>query len=965
MTAVAVDGAGNESERATPGLVTLDSSAPEFTTGPHAVEATARPGSLLVLAFELSEETNGGTRVRLARAGEVPDRPMTLGAREGLALTWSYAATDDDHGEWDVVIDGVKDAAGNPMLPWRGAELFRVDGLPPGLLAPPSLDRSPPRYPEGATVGVAFATDEDLGGPGPTVALMAGAPIAMPCERTDGRGWTCSTERALDPAVDAEGVARVQLELADVAGNRRAESVPVVLDFTPPGLAAPPRLERCDGRALARLGPAEVWLGSDVPCPEGASPLRAVFGLDEPAAEVPEVTLAGHSLVLADGGSPGDRFEYVYTPVGDEAETDPNDPGGTGRPVLAEVADAAGNRAVLEVGRVRFDRTPPVVPPDEVGQRRLTLVRDPWGSERSAHTPRLLLRVDPGVFEEPGELVLVDAAEDGDGAELGRARVAPGAPLEVDGGGLDREAVAVQLSDLAGNRLDADLDEPGVQDLEIRHVEWVATLNGKRSGDPWSNPHELLAAVTEDAGVLLVDVDTWPVAEQATLDGVGRPGDGALAQATSDQAPWRRAPGELGGPGRRAAAAGFDGRRGRLVLFGGRAGDDVPLDDTFEWDQRRWVQRATATAPPARTHGSMACDPARGRCLLFGGQAEVMGGCGAADSWSCDDTWEWDSSDWARRDVASAPVARRGASLVWDTGRGRAVLFGGDRERWQDETALADTWEWDGDAWVEAAPGHSPPARFFHGAAYDAGRRVVVVFGGTGGDGRALDDTWEWDGRDWTEVPVHRAPSPRAFAGMAFDAVRGTVLLFGGEGPRLGACGWPGSDDCVDTWEWDGMHWRQRAGARRPRLTSSTLVEDPRGRQVLLYGVPPGRSAREGLVFEWDGGDWRVTGAHDWPAPRAHPRMAWDGRRHRAVAFGGIVEPGWACAPDGSRLCRDTWEWADGRWVHRAPQAAPPARHSHALLYHGGLGRVVVVGGCIEVLHPELVDVCSRVIGDN
>src|SRR5262245_47897547 len=91
---------------------------------------------------------------------------------------------------------------------------------------------------------------------------------------------------------------------------------------------------------------------------------------------------------------------------------------------------------------------------------------------------------------------------------------------------------------------------------------------------------------------------------------------------------------------------------------------------------------------------------------------------------------------------------RSSSAVAYDSARERVVLFGGSAAHQE----LADTWEWDGSAWIHRQPSTSPPARFAHCMAYDSARRRVVLFGGRDANSALLNDTWEWDGTDWTQV---------------------------------------------------------------------------------------------------------------------------------------------------------------------------------------------------------------------
>ena len=51
------------------------------------------------------------------------------------------------------------------------------------------------------------------------------------------------------------------------------------------------------------------------------------------------------------------------------------------------------------------------------------------------------------------------------------------------------------------------------------------------------------------------------------------------------------------------------------------------------------------------------------------------------------------------------------------------------------------------------------------GAAYDAKRGMLVVFGGSGPDGY-FGDTWGWDGSTWTRL-AETGPAPRVMGAMA------------------------------------------------------------------------------------------------------------------------------------------------------------------------------------------------------
>jgi hypothetical protein len=244
-------------------------------------------------------------------------------------------------------------------------------------------------------------------------------------------------------------------------------------------------------------------------------------------------------------------------------------------------------------------------------------------------------------------------------------------------------------------------------------------------------------------------------------------------------------------------AVAYDERRHRVTLFGGnrvlfgREGQDgTLLGDTWAFEGGRWTRLAEA-GPPPRSEASMAYDARRGRAVLFGGYHRTPSGT-ARDG----DTWEWDGERWVEV-AAPGPSARSGASFAYDERRGRAVLFGGSGRP-------NDTWAWDGAAWAKLASGE-PPGRFNAAMTYDARAGALLRFGGWTGE-RRTDETWTLGDGAWTRLEVPGPPA-RNHTSLAFDRRRGRAVLFGGH---------DGENVFGDTWEWDGRAWAQ-VGFASPR----------------------------------------------------------------------------------------------------------------------------------------------------
>jgi len=221
----------------------------------------------------------------------------------------------------------------------------------------------------------------------------------------------------------------------------------------------------------------------------------------------------------------------------------------------------------------------------------------------------------------------------------------------------------------------------------------------------------------------------------------------------------------------------YDTLRDRTVFYGGydASMEDWAQGSTMEWDGTAWhfILSGGFGCP----HGgfcTMAYDDAQQNCVLFGGEFwdwEVPEG-------PASETWTFDGEDWAwEADGSDGPQNGFGAAMVYDTARGRSVLFGG-------EGVSNETWEWDGTAWEQMQLITEGPEPSSHaGFVYDGGRGRAIMFGGKADDGVDLGQFWEWDGQVWTPVsPPGDTPKPRYGHSLTYDAREGRLTLFGGNG---------------------------------------------------------------------------------------------------------------------------------------------------------------------------------------
>ena len=210
-----------------------------------------------------------------------------------------------------------------------------------------------------------------------------------------------------------------------------------------------------------------------------------------------------------------------------------------------------------------------------------------------------------------------------------------------------------------------------------------------------------------------------------------------------------------GPPARTFAAAAGDGQ-GRVFLVGGSRvlfGDDTVaanrtaatrlLGDTWVWDGARWTE-VTGNQPSPRAEAAAAWDPKRQRLVLFGGYSWVEG----ARTY-LQDTWEFNGKAWARF-ATGGPSPRSGAAIAFDPELGQVVLFGGS-------PAKNDTWVWDGTAWSEVPAPTPPPGRYDAAMAASLAGGSVLRFGGWDGQARTAD-TWRLRGGLWTVLKGDAPP---------------------------------------------------------------------------------------------------------------------------------------------------------------------------------------------------------------
>ena len=355
------------------------------------------------------------------------------------------------------------------------------------------------------------------------------------------------------------------------------------------------------------------------------------------------------------------------------------------------------------------------------------------------------------------------------------------------------------------------------------------------------------------------------------------------------------------------SALAYDSRRERVVLVD-ELDPNAAFGGVWEWDGATWTVRSSVHMLNYCRDQAMVNDAARGELVVCGGSFG-------------NETWAWDGDDWAPREMW-APGPRPYAAFAYDQRRGVAVLDAGD------------TWEWDGVKWTFGAPFRRGNIRRGWDAAearrmiYDEARGAVLSLGPGVFE--------EWDGASWNTVPL-AGDLPPAGA-LAYDSARGVIVCFASrESATYG-----------ETWEWDGVHWTQRAprsGNPRARFGHALAFDRARGVTVMFGGHGQGELSQWQLreTWEWDGLDWCLVSTSG-PSGRRDCTLTYIPARETTVLYGGSTH---AVNDDGFRVfwCNDVWEWNGAAWTRPCNPDPPNGRGAHGAVYDSARDVVLTYGG--------------------
>ena len=297
------------------------------------------------------------------------------------------------------------------------------------------------------------------------------------------------------------------------------------------------------------------------------------------------------------------------------------------------------------------------------------------------------------------------------------------------------------------------------------------------------------------------------------------------------------------------------------------------------------------------------------------------------------DTWLWNGADWTEAHSAISPSPRTAPALAYDEATHQLVLFGG-RSTTGDLSFFDDTWTWDGDAWTQQHPAHSPGGRDEAGLVYDAKLRALILIGGfvqkSQADGSTflggLRDVWRWDGSDWNEVGSTPVPLTLYISDKAaFDPESKEVVAIGD----------------LETTSWDGSAWSQVPNPKNWFGVDVTYVDPTTRRLTALVAFANPDNSLTYRLESWQAGAWDDGPVVALPLVMDQGWLdvaaaTYDSKRKQVVIFGG----GCMDHPGNQTLLFDGTGWSVAE-----PADVPPGRTYAYMAFDSDRAETVMFGG--------------------
>ena len=260
----------------------------------------------------------------------------------------------------------------------------------------------------------------------------------------------------------------------------------------------------------------------------------------------------------------------------------------------------------------------------------------------------------------------------------------------------------------------------------------------------------------------------------------------------------------------------------RLIIYGGKNGDNKGFDDLWEWKNGKW--NSLGNGATKRWDHGYAYMGNYDQIFIFGGRT-FKNIQGKEERVDLNDNWIYKNEEWEKLEINS-PDPRSSHSVVYYQNKQQVILFGG---RNKDEI-FGDTWSFDGTKWNKLEV-FGPAKRYGHTLTYNSVSKTIYLFGGYDGN-KLLNDIWAFDGENWTELESKKKPSPRMAHTMQFDN-KGNAVLFGG---------WDDSNSVSDElWFWTNDEWKICYIELAPQARlSCSIGYDKSNNEFILFGGSTG-----------------------------------------------------------------------------------------------------------------------------
>jgi hypothetical protein len=378
----------------------------------------------------------------------------------------------------------------------------------------------------------------------------------------------------------------------------------------------------------------------------------------------------------------------------------------------------------------------------------------------------------------------------------------------------------------------------------------------------------------------------------------------------------------------------FDQQEGVGVLFGGRGPFDGATqvahgsDETWLWTGSRWVQRFPLNRPSPRSVHSMVYDSTRGRVVLFGGRQEP----GTPETYATylNDTWFWKNDEWTRIETPDAPSPRHYAGMAYDPERDRIVLFGGNvaTADGKNVEAVFDTWEFDGSNWVRSTASQPSVAKPVLG--WDAARKQIIMLAVSNSDLSRLMYRYVPAQMSWVQITPETLPTCVNEGWLFFNERSQKLALLGG----VCSTGTPTLDE---VFEWDGTNWTKAAIGEIARSAGQAIAFDSVRNLLVVYGGNSVFSTEpRSATYTLKDGAWRFAYANVRPEARSLASFQGDPLNGTVWLYGGIDQTN-------SIYTGDFWGYRSGQWFQVNAEGGPGAACASPLsAYDSDRSRLVV-----------------------